>query len=183
MPNGLITKSIAFAKKAHRGQYRKDGRPYIVHPASVARLLCIHCENEYLTEEIVAAAWLHDVVEDTNHTHKDILYNFGQSIYRLVFGLTNQFTKEDYPRWTRERRKKYEHERLKACSLQVQLVKAADRICNISDLEGLDESYVEFQRRYIPESQHLCKSLTKITETELGLLLAEVTSISCQIAS
>ncbi len=175
MPNELITRSIAFAREAHKGQYRKDGRPYIVHPASVARLLCIHCEDDYLTEEMIAAAWLHDVVEDTDHTHKDILYNFGQSIYRLVFGLTNQFTKENHPRWTRERRKKYEHERLKACSLQVQLIKAADRICNITDLECLGEEYLEFQNRYIPESQDLCKNLTKIEDIELGKLLAEIT--------
>ena len=79
-----ISKAIDFAIKAHDGQYRKSGEPYITHPILVAAITAAITENETMT----IAALLHDVVEDTSYTLEDIKSNFGDKVALLVEGLT-----------------------------------------------------------------------------------------------
>ncbi len=82
--NAKIEEALEFAKEAHRGQYRKSGEPYIIHPILVAAI------TAYVTaeEEMVIAALLHDVVEDTSFSIEDIQKRFGQNVADLVEGLT-----------------------------------------------------------------------------------------------
>jgi len=82
--NIKIEKALEFAKEAHKGQYRKSGEPYIIHPILVAAI------TAYVTaeEEMVMAALLHDVAEDTSFTIEDIKSRFGQNVADLVEGLT-----------------------------------------------------------------------------------------------
>ncbi|HEY4484503.1 MAG TPA: RelA/SpoT family protein [Candidatus Paceibacterota bacterium] len=80
----LITKAFEFAKKAHDGQLRMGGEPYITHPISVAEILC----NLKLDSATIAAGILHDTVEDTQVTEKDIEKNFGKDVAFLVRGVT-----------------------------------------------------------------------------------------------
>ncbi|MCK5683295.1 HD domain-containing protein, partial [bacterium] len=77
----LIFKAIEFATKAHSGQYRKGSLvPYIIHPIRVCKILI-----NYNCGEIVASAGvLHDVLEDTPRTRKDITKSFGSKICTLV---------------------------------------------------------------------------------------------------
>ena len=79
-----LQKALAFAKKAHEGQYRKSGEPYVIHPILVAAI------TGYVTndETMVIAALLHDVVEDTSYTIEDIQNSFGENVAHLVEGLT-----------------------------------------------------------------------------------------------
>ncbi|MRI59111.1 MAG: bifunctional (p)ppGpp synthase/hydrolase [Epsilonproteobacteria bacterium] len=79
-----IEEALAFAMEAHRGQKRKSGEPYIIHPILVAAI------TAYVTadETMVAAALLHDVVEDTSYTLADIEERFGGEVASLVEGLT-----------------------------------------------------------------------------------------------
>ena len=80
----LIKKAYEFALKAHEGQKRKSGEPYIVHPLSTAARL-----TEFkMDANTIAAALLHDVVEDTKHTIKDVKEAFGDEIAFLVEGVT-----------------------------------------------------------------------------------------------
>lgn len=73
-----------FAKKAHEGQYRQSGEEYFVHPCAVSMILL-----EYgFDYETVIAGLLHDVVEDTSVTDKDIEKNFGKTVLNLVEGVT-----------------------------------------------------------------------------------------------
>ncbi len=82
--NPKIEEALTFAKEAHKDQYRKSGEPYIIHPILVAAI------TGYVTaeEEMVIAALLHDVVEDTSFTIEDIKSRFGQNVADLVEGLT-----------------------------------------------------------------------------------------------
>ncbi len=80
----LIEKAYHVAKEAHGDQLRKSGEPYISHPIQVAIILA---ELE-MDKETVAAAILHDVVEDTNMSLDDLKEEFGEEVALLVDGVT-----------------------------------------------------------------------------------------------
>ncbi len=81
----IITKAFNFANQAHKGVKRQSGEPYIMHPLSVAKIVC----NEIgLGSTSICSALLHDVVEDTDYTVEDIENIFGAKIAHIVDGLT-----------------------------------------------------------------------------------------------
>ncbi|GAB6010505.1 RelA/SpoT family protein [Viscerimonas tarda] len=81
----LVTKAFNLANEAHKGARRRSGEPYILHPISVARIVC----NEIgLGSTSICSALLHDVVEDTEYTVEDIKALFGEKIAQIVDGLT-----------------------------------------------------------------------------------------------
>ncbi len=81
----IITKAFNFAKQAHKGVRRRSGEPYIMHPISVAQIVC---EEIGLGSTSICSALLHDVVEDTDYTVEDIENIFGPKIAQIVDGLT-----------------------------------------------------------------------------------------------
>lgn len=81
----LIERAFFLAKEAHKGVLRRDGDPYILHPLSVAKIVV---EEIGLGTKSVAAALLHDVVEDTSYTVEEIDTMFGDKIAYMVDGLT-----------------------------------------------------------------------------------------------
>ena len=83
-----IDRAIAVAKKAHEGQFRKTGEPYIIHPLAVKKIL----EEWGMDEDTVIAGVLHDTVEDTSLTLDDIRKEFGESVAFLVDGVTKLST-------------------------------------------------------------------------------------------
>ncbi len=83
--NDLIKRAYDFAKKAHEGQKRKTGEPYIIHPIAAAEHLI---SWGMLDETTIAAALLHDVAEDTPFTIEDIEREFGPDVTFLVSGVT-----------------------------------------------------------------------------------------------
>lgn len=80
----LIEKAYNIAEKQHKGQLRKSGEPYIIHPVATAMILA----ELGMDEDVVVAGLLHDVVEDTDYTKEDLLEDFGESICLLVDGVT-----------------------------------------------------------------------------------------------
>ncbi len=82
--NEKIQKALDFAIKAHEGQKRKSGEPYIIHPILVAAITASISEDEVM----VISALLHDVVEDTPVTIEEIESEFGEDVKRIVEGLT-----------------------------------------------------------------------------------------------
>lgn len=81
----IIERAFRFAKKAHGGIRRRSGEPYILHPIAVAK---IASQEIGLGSTSICAAFLHDVVEDTDYTVEDIEQQFGPKIAELVSGLT-----------------------------------------------------------------------------------------------
>lgn len=81
----LIEKAKAFAEKVHTGQTYGGDKPYTYHLAAVVQ----EAERFKLPEEVVAAAWLHDTIEDTNTTREELINEFGEEVARLVWAVTD----------------------------------------------------------------------------------------------
>ncbi len=79
-----VDKAIKVATKAHEGQLRKSGDPYIVHPLAVMKIL----QDWHMDEDTIIAGVLHDTVEDTSLTLEDIKNEFGEGVAHLVDGVT-----------------------------------------------------------------------------------------------
>ncbi|MBD5356292.1 MAG: bifunctional (p)ppGpp synthetase/guanosine-3',5'-bis(diphosphate) 3'-pyrophosphohydrolase [Bacteroides sp.] len=81
----IIERAYRFAKEAHKGVRRRSGEPYILHPIAVAKIVISELG---LGSTSICAAFLHDVIEDTEYTREDIENNFGKKIADIVDGLT-----------------------------------------------------------------------------------------------
>jgi (p)ppGpp synthase/HD superfamily hydrolase len=119
-----VRRAYAFAEAAHRGQRRKDDRAFIAHPVRVARLLAARGYDE----EVVAAALLHDVVEDTSVTLSEVRERFGARVAELVAWVT-----EDPELPAAERKRAY-REGVRHSPDAARAICAADKVCNVSDL-------------------------------------------------
>ncbi len=80
----LIQKAYDYAKFNHKDQKRMSGEEYIIHPLSVSYILA----DLELDDSTICAALLHDVVEDTEVTHEDLVREFGEEIADMVDGVT-----------------------------------------------------------------------------------------------
>ncbi len=120
-------KAKLFAINAHMGQVRKSepDKPMIIHPISVGQLL----ESLGYDDNVVAAGYLHDVIEDTKYTSKDIEKEFGQDIACLVNSAS-----EPYKSLSWEERKRHTIAQTKNLPLRNKAVICADKISNLEDL-------------------------------------------------
>lgn len=149
-----VAQAEAFATGAHgaTGQKRKyTNEPYIVHPESVAKIV----GSSYGSEDMIAAAWLHDVVEDTAVTQKMIYNFFGPIISSYVYWLTDVSTKDDGNRATR---KTIDRDHLSLAPSQAQTIKLADLIDNTESIMKYDK---EFAKVYMEEKRLLLNVLTR----------------------
>ncbi|MFR6394197.1 MAG: HD domain-containing protein [Oscillospiraceae bacterium] len=73
----MIRSAFLYAEEHHRGQNRKDGSPFVTHPLAVAQIVA---EELHLDSESIAAALLHDTIEDTDATHEDIARTFSPTV-------------------------------------------------------------------------------------------------------
>lgn len=128
-----IMKAFTLADKAHEGQFRASGEPYIMHPLAVAEILA-HLQIDHIT---LIAALLHDVVEDTEYTKEDIENLFGSEVAFLVDGVTklNQFQYE-----TKEDRQMENYRKMilaMAKDVRVVVIKLGDRLHNMRTLKHM----------------------------------------------
>ncbi len=121
-----------FAEKAHDGQFRKSGEPYIVHPLAAAYILA----DMRIDPVILVATLLHDVPEDTAITLEEIEQNFGQEIGSLVGGITKlgKLKYRGVERYIENLRKMFV---AMAEDVRVMIIKFADRIHNLQTLGAL----------------------------------------------
>lgn len=128
MPNALIENALIFAARAHAGQKRKSTDvPYIVHPVGVMLLLMEHGERD---ADLLAAALLHDTVEDTSVTMEQVRAEFGAGVAAIVAGCSEPAKREHS--W--EERKRHTLAALPAAPRAVQLLSAADKLHNLRSM-------------------------------------------------
>ena len=149
----LVERARIYATAAHAavGQLRKyTNEPYIVHPAEVAKIVSAVPEA---TEEMIAAAWLHDVVEDTGVEVTDIWREFGGVVASYVNWLTNPSKKED---GNRAVRKGIDREHIRNAPAEVKTIKLADLLSNCSSIVEHDE---KFAKTYLEEKRLMMEVL------------------------
>jgi hypothetical protein len=149
----LVSHARTFATAAHAAvkQVRKyTGEPYINHPAAVSRIV----SSVDHTPEMAAAAWLHDVVEDTGVTIDQVRDEFGPVVAELVYWLTDQSRPAD---GNRERRKAIDREHSAAAPPEAQTIKLADLIDNTLTIEAHDP---DFSRVFRHEKRRLLDVMT-----------------------
>jgi len=158
----LISSALKYATKMHKGQERASGEKYIIHPIAVANILM----DLGLDASTIAAALLHDVIEDTKATDVDIIKKFGQEIFELVSGVTKlsklNFVSQEEQAAENFRRMLF----AMAKDIRVILIKLADRLHNMRTIEFIKEKKQKLIARetkeiYIPLASRLGLSYLK----------------------
>ena len=180
----LIEKAYQVASQAHKGQVRKSGEPYIIHPLCVSIVLA----DLELDKETIVAGLLHDVVEDTIMTDEEISEQFGKDVALLVDGVTKldklNFHGEhgNYDKDTEKLERQAENLRkmflAMARDIRVILIKLADRLHNMRTLQHMrPEKQQEIAREtldiYSPIAQRLGISKIKVELDDLSLKYLE----------
>ncbi len=181
----LIEKAYLVARDMHKGQVRKSGEPYIIHPLCVSIILA---ELE-LDKETIVAGLLHDVLEDTAMSEKEIAAEFGEEVLLLVDGVTKLQHLHLTDNNTNEKDKsavrlEMQAENLRkmflamAKDIRVVMIKLADRLHNMRTLkyqstEGQIRIARETQEIYCPLAQRLGISKIKIELDDLSLKYLE----------
>lgn len=131
----LIKKAYVFSAKAHEGQLRRSGQPFVTHPLEVANILA----DMKLDVPSVVAGFLHDTIEDTHSTKAEIASLFGEDISSLVDGVT-KLSKIQFN--TREERQAENFRKMilaMSKDIRVILIKLADRLHNLKTLQFMPE--------------------------------------------
>lgn len=136
----FVKEAFDYMREAHKGQMRKGGDEFWTHPAGVATILV---SQNYTDPELVAAALLHDVVEDTKTTFKDITERFGKTVSFLVEGVTDvgrgdgeTFIADKYERMAKSQEKIL---KMGKEDNRIFLIKTADRLHNLRTIDALNE--------------------------------------------
>ena len=171
----LIERAYATAEKAHRGQMRKSGEPYITHPVAVATILA----EVGMTSPTLAAALLHDTVEDTDYNLEQLTADFGPAIAQLVDGVT----KLDKIRYGERAQSETLRKMIIAMSrdIRVLLIKLADRLHNARTwrfvpVESAKKKARETLEIYAPLAHRLGMNMIKweLEERSFKILYPEI---------
>jgi GTP pyrophosphokinase len=148
LDNDLLARAYRFSAKAHEGQFRRNGDPFITHCVEVAKILA----DLQLDSTTVATGLIHDVVEDTTISIEDVEREFGRDISQIVDGLTKI---GHLPMHSTEERQVENYRKLLvsiAKDVRVIIIKLADRLHNMRTLDSLPE---EKQHRIAQETMDL----------------------------
>lgn len=137
----LIVRAMKFAADKHRHQRRKDSKasPYINHPIDVAATLAI--EGGVESPALLAAALMHDTIEDTQTTYDELRGEFGEQIADIVAEVT------DAKFLSKHASKRLQVSRVKGASDAAKQIKIADKTCNLRDILGHPPSDWSFRRK------------------------------------
>lgn len=137
-PYNKMNDAYNFAKKQHEGQIRQDGSSYINHPIKVAEIIKKYFPKHPKINEFIAAAYLHDVVEDTDTTIDEIREKFGEYVAYLVNGVTNDKKQKDTMGKTN-----YLCNKMLNMNEDVLNLKLCDRLSNVIDLNNASPDFIE----------------------------------------
>ncbi|HET9046571.1 MAG TPA: RelA/SpoT family protein, partial [Casimicrobiaceae bacterium] len=129
----LVERAFEFSESAHRGQFRKSGEPYITHPLAVASIL----SQWRLDAEGLAAALLHDVMEDTSVTRGELERSFGRPVAEMVDGVSKLDQIEFNSREDQQAESFRKMLLAMARDVRVILIKLADRLHNMRTLDAM----------------------------------------------
>lgn len=155
--------ALNVAKFAHLGQKSKYSKtPFILHPMRVANAVAL---IPLVTDEMIAAAYCHDVLEDTTTTVNNLMLELDRTVTDMVILLTN--IDKRATTMTREERKARDLERLKAAPINVRIIKVLDRLDNINEtIHDIELGMLPLSRankkslyRYCNETYTLCHEL------------------------
>ena len=131
----LVKKAHKVAEKAHTGQFRKSGEPYISHPLSVA-LIIADLKLDYLC---IVAAILHDCIEDTSVTKDDVRNQFGDQVAHIVEGVS-KLTNLEFTSSTQKQAENFQKLILAMSKdMRVMIIKLADRLHNMRTIDSMSE--------------------------------------------
>ena len=161
----LVLKAREFAREAHKDQLRRyTGDPYYLHLEEVAGMVAV----AGLSQEAIAAAWLHDTIEDQSVSTLSLLRQFGKETTKLVVALTDT---PAGPGLNREKRKAMDRDRLARASAEAQSIKCADLISNTSSIVKHDP---DFAKVYLPEKRAILEALTRAHPKLLAMAWASL---------
>lgn len=129
----LVKKAYLFAKERHKGQKRDGGEDYIIHPVRVARIVLENKRSKNISI-LLCSALLHDTLEDTYTSYKELEENFGEAIASLVMELTTASLASRI-----EGKDHYLCHKMEHMTSYALYVKLADRLDNITDLDNSSE--------------------------------------------
>ena len=169
-----VQKAVEVATKAHEGQFRKTGEPYIVHPLAVKKIL----EEWGMDEDTVIAGVLHDTVEDTELSLSDIKREFGESVAFLVDGVTKLSTARngmrDIDTYLPATKDNFLRLMIALGSdIRVLIIKLADRLHNLRTLSALPP---DKQKKIAKESLEVFAPLAD--RLNMGLLRVELADLA-----
>ena len=160
MTNTLILKAAHFAAEKHRDQRRKDenASPYINHPISVA--LAIAQIGGVGDPEILAAALLHDTLEDTETTPEELEAEFGKKVCEYVLDVSDDKT------LPKDERKRRQIEHAKKISKGAALIKLGDKISNVTDVINSPPEDWDINRRkeYLDWAEKVIENCPKVND-------------------
>jgi len=133
----LVERAFAFSEHAHQGQFRKSGEPYITHPLAVASIL----SQWRLDAQGLAAALLHDVMEDTSVTKSEIEHSFGKPVADMVDGVSKLDHIEFQSREDLQAESFRKMLLAMAQDVRVILIKLADRLHNMRTLDAMASAH------------------------------------------
>jgi len=172
MDTKTLDKAIEFAVKAHAGTERRGkGFPYIVHPLEAVAIVATMSDDQ----ELLAAAALHDVIEDTDYTAEDIEKEFGKRVADFVVGESDKFDEGVSESDSWHDRKQAAIDRIKGQSREAKIIALGDKLSN---MRAISRDYKEigdelWNRFHIKEpSEHewhyrgLADSLSELADTD-----------------
>lgn len=143
-----VRQALDYATHAHRDQTRAGGEPYIGHPVRVAQTIAKFKQSHNI-DALIAAAYLHDTIEDTDTTHEDLEKMFGGLVASLVLELTSDLEQIKKVGKQEYLARKMAHD----MSSYGLVIKLADRLDNVQDIATAKSP--EWRARYKAETEHI----------------------------
>jgi (p)ppGpp synthase/HD superfamily hydrolase len=158
-----ISRAFDLAQEKHFYQYRKfSNEPYFTHPSRVADIVARFTKDK----DVIAAAYLHDTLEDTKTSYEELDAIFGKKITSLVQELTS--VKKDLVKIGKPQ---YLLNKMQKMSSDALLIKSADRLDNVSDFRKASE---KFRKKYIEETYYIIKNLKRSLSSSQKQIFSEI---------